>query len=159
MAAGKADLLKKNFKVNQIRNAVFAYVRYLKVDKKKQKEEIAALLKEMGHKIALTYAQYWKPTFKDSLDLLRDIHRSVFKTAARVRQTDSEISVVSHGCPLDKYHYEDIDVAGDNIIIGFIETFFEILAQSHPELPKIKGTSKTSRTLGDNKCEYSFKMG
>ena len=158
MSETRADLLNKKFKVNQIRNAVYAYIKYLKTEMGKSKDEITELLKKMGRNIGLTYANYWKPDFKDELDLMREIHRTVFRTAARVRQTDSEISVVSRSCPLCKYRRENIDVSGHNIIIGFIETFFEILSKENPQLPKIKGISEASRIFGDKKCQYKFKI-
>lgn len=156
--SSRTDLLNKKFKVNQIRNAVYFYINHLKGDLNKSKDETINLLKIMGHKIALTYSNYWKPEYKDSLDLMREIHRTVFKTAARVRQNEDQISIISRGCPLCKYRRENIDVAGHNIIIGFIETFFELLSKGDPNLPKIKGTSETSRIFGEKKCHYNFKI-
>ena len=155
---GRADLLNKKFKVNQIRNAIYAYIDILGIDKNKKPEEIIKLLKEMGRKIALTYSNYWKPEFKNSLDLMREIHRTVFKTAARVRQNDSEISVISRSCPFCKYSRENIEVPGHFILLGFIETLYELISKENSSIPKIRGISITSRISGDNKCEYNFKI-
>lgn len=157
--SSRVDVLNKKFKVNQIRNAIYFYINHLKGDLNKSKEEAVELLKEMGRKIALTYANYWKPEYKDVLDLMREIHRSVFKTAARVRDNEGEISVISRSCPLCKYPRENIDVAGHNIILGFIETFFELLSKDDPQIPKINGVSETSRIFGEKKCKYTFKIG
>lgn len=155
----RTDLMKKKFKINQLRNAVYDYINYLKVDKKVIAVDILNMLKEMGHRIAMTYAIYWKPTgIKDGLDLMREIHRTVFKTAARVRQEDSKISVVSHSCPLCRYPYENIDVAGCNLMVGFIETFFEIQSKADPNIPRLEGTVETSRTFGASYCKYTFEV-
>ncbi|MFX1293586.1 MAG: hypothetical protein ACFFD2_01820 [Promethearchaeota archaeon] len=152
----RATILNKKFKVNQIRNAIYCYINHLKSDLKKSKDETTKILKEIGHKIALTYANYWKPKYKNSLDLMREIHRTIFRTAARVRQENSKISVISRSCPLCKYRRENIDVPGHNIIIGFIETFYEILAKEDANLLKLEGTSETSRIFGEKKCKYNF---
>jgi len=155
----RAALMNKKFKINQLRNAIYDYISYLKVDKNVITVEILSILKEWGHKIALTYANHWKPKdIKDALDLMREIHRTVFKTAARVRQADSQILVISRSCPLCRYPKENIDVAGCNIIVGFIETFFEIQAESNPQIPRLEGTVETSRTFGENYCKYSFQI-
>lgn len=156
MTASRAEILNKKFKVNQIRNGVYAYVKVL-MERNIPDEEIIAKMKEMGHKIANTYANYWKPSFKDDLDLMREIHRSVFKTAARVREKDSEIDVTSRSCPLCKYPREGIKASGCNIIIGFIETMYEILSKESPDLPKLEGTVETSRIFGEKLCKYKFK--
>ncbi len=152
----RADILNKKFKVNQIRNAIYFYIEHLKTDLNKSKDETVELLKEMGQKIAMTYANYWKPEYKDKLDLMRVIHRIVFKTAARVREEDGKITVESRGCPLCKYLREEIEVAGHNIILGFIEAFYEMLSMDDPNIPKIVGVSKASRIFGEKKCAYNF---
>jgi hypothetical protein len=158
--SSRADLMKKKFKINQLRNAVYDYINYLKIDKQVGSGDILNLLKQMGHRIATTYANYWKPTgMKDALDFMREIHRTVFKTAARVRQeSDSQISVVSRSCPLCRYKYENLDVAGCNLIVGFIETFFEIQSKTDPNLPRLEGTVETSRTFGESYCKYTFEV-
>jgi len=158
--SSRADLMKKKFKINQLRNAVYDYIKYLKVDKGVITVDILTILKEMGHRIAATYANYWKPTgMKDALDLMREIHRTVFKTAARVRfESDTKISVVSRSCPLCRYQYEQIDVAGCNLIVGFIETFFEIQSKTDPNIPRLEGTVETSRTFGESYCKYTFEV-
>ncbi len=156
----RAALMQKKFKINQLRNAVYDYINYLKVDKNVITVDILNILKDMGHRIAETYANYWKPTgVKDALDLMRDIHRTVFKTAARVRsEPDSQISVISRSCPLCRYPYEHIEVAGCNLIVGFIETFFEIQSKSDPNIPRLEGTVETSRTFGESYCKYTFEV-
>ncbi|MHA1130760.1 MAG: hypothetical protein ACTSQI_08950 [Candidatus Helarchaeota archaeon] len=152
----RTDILNKKFKVNQIRNAIYFYIEHLKADLNKSKDEIVKLLKEMGYKIAMTYANYWKPEYRDALDLMREIHRTVFKTAARVRQDGTRITVISRSCPLCKYPRENLEVPGHNIILGFIEAFYEILSSDDSNLPKIVGESKGSRIFGEKKCSYDF---
>lgn len=159
MPGSRANLLNKKFKVNQIRNGIYWYINYLKVDKNIGTVDIIGKLREMGKKIALTYINYWKPKYKDTIDLMRVIHRTVFKTAARVRESDSEIVVISRSCPLCKYRRENIDVPGCNILVGFIEKFYELLSKDNPDLPKIEGTIETSRIFGEKKCKYTFKTG
>ncbi len=157
MTGNRADLLNKKFKVNQIRNGIYWYINYLKVDKKVQTVDIIEKLREMGRRIASTYANYWKPEYKDALDLMREIHRTVFKTAARVRQNDSEIVVISRSCPLCKYRRENIDTPGCNILVGFLEKFYAILSKDNPEVPKLEGTVDTSRIFGEKYCKYTFR--
>ena len=71
--SSRADIFNKKFKVNQIRNAIYFYIGHLESDLNKSKEEATNILKGMGQKIALTYANYWKPEYKDPLDLMREI--------------------------------------------------------------------------------------
>ncbi|MHA1267283.1 MAG: hypothetical protein ACTSRS_18745 [Candidatus Helarchaeota archaeon] len=156
MSGNRSAVLNKKFKVNQIRNAIYAYIKVLN-ERNIPTNEIVEKLKIMGHQIAKTYIRYWKPEFKDELDLMREIHRSVFKTAARVRTKDSEIDVTSRSCPLCKYKREGIEVSGCNIIVGFIESMYELLSEETPELSKVKGTVETSRIFGDKYCKYTFK--
>ncbi len=154
----RADILNKKFKVNQIRNAIYHYIEHIEKDLNKSKEEVINILKQMGRKMALTYVNYWKPDYTDTLNLMREVHRGVFKTAAKVRQKDeTTISVESRSCPLCKYPRE-LDVAGHNIIIGFIEAIYEYISKKDPNIPKINGTSMNSRIFGDKLCEYHFKI-
>ena len=155
MSGNRAAILNKKFKVNQIRNGIYAYIQVLK-ERNISTVDIIAKLKEMGHKIALTYINYWKPNYKDELDLMRDIHRSVFKTAAKVREKDAQIIVTSRRCPLCKYQREGIETPECNIIVGFIETIYQTLAQNNPELPKVEGVVETSRIFGEKYCKYNF---
>jgi len=155
MTGNRADILNKKFKVNQIRNGIYWYIQVLK-DRNLSTVDIISKLKEMGHKIALTYINYWKPDYKDELDLMRDIHRTVFKTAARVREKDDQITVTSRSCPLCKYRREGIETPGCNIIVGFIETIYQTLAKDNPELPKVEGSIETSRIYGEKYCKYNF---
>ena len=94
MSGNRADILNKKFKVNQIRNGIYWYIQVLK-ERNISTVDIIAKLKQMGKNIASTYKNYWKPDYKDDLDLMRDIHRTVFKTAARVREKDAQITVTS----------------------------------------------------------------
>ncbi|HUX98365.1 MAG TPA: hypothetical protein VMV49_02310 [Candidatus Deferrimicrobium sp.] len=158
MSTNRKDLMNKKFKVNQIRNAIYAYINYLKIDKQISKDVITQKLKEMGNKIALTYMNYWNPEYKDALDLMREVHRSVFKTAARVRQTESEIAVTSRSCPLCKYKRENIETPGCNILVGFIETLYDIIAKKNPAIPQIEGIIETSKIFGEKYCQYNFKI-
>jgi hypothetical protein len=150
----RSDILNKKFKVNQIRNAIYAYIKVLK-ERELPTADIITKLKEMGRNIANTYINYWKPDFKDALDLMREIHRTVFKTAARVREKEAKINVVSRSCPLCKYKRDEIEVPGCNIIVGFIEAMYEMLAEG-ASLPKVEGTVETSRIFGEKYCKYSF---
>ena len=153
--SSRADIFNKKFKVNQIRNALYFYITHLESDLNKSREETTKILKRMGQKIALTYANYWRPEYRDSLDLMRVIHRTVFKTAARVRDEEGKISVISRSCPLCKYNRE-IDVPGHYIIVGFIEAFYELLSKDDANLPLIDGTSEATRIHGEKKCKYVF---
>jgi len=162
----RVKLFNKKAKVNQIRNGIYSFIAYFRNDLNKSTEETRNILQEMGKNIAKTFYNYWKPQNEEPLKIIREIHRVVFKTAAKVREKDNYIIVTNRSCPFCKYK-RPVDVAGCELIIGFIIQYFEFLkgkkyvdSISGEELtiPQLQGKVTVSKIFGEKPyCQNVYK--
>ncbi|MHA1269053.1 MAG: hypothetical protein ACTSPY_04640 [Candidatus Helarchaeota archaeon] len=160
------DLFVKKAKVNQIRNGIYSFIKYFRNDLNKSKEETQKILHEMGKNIAQSFFKYWQPENDDPLKIMREIHRVVFKTSAKVREKDDYIIVVNRSCPFCKYP-RDVDLSGCEIIVGFIVEYFNLLSfktykdqETGKELPlpKLEGKVTASRIFQEKPfCQNVYK--
>ncbi|MHA1751082.1 MAG: hypothetical protein ACTSYZ_01810 [Candidatus Helarchaeota archaeon] len=163
---GRNGLFIKKAKVNQIRNGLYGFISYFRNELGKSTEETKEILHEMGKNIAISFYNIWKPENTDPLKLMREIHRVVFKTSAKVREKDNYIIVVNRSCPFCKYP-RDVDVAGCEIIIGFVSEFFNLMSSKtyiDPEtneekhVPHLAGKVTTSRIFQEKPyCQNVYK--
>ena len=153
------DLFKKKAKVNQIRNGIYSFISYFRDDLNKSVDETRDILREMGKNSAKSFYNYWKPESDDTLKIMREIHRVVFKTSANVREKDEYIVVINRSCPFCKYP-RDVDLSGCEIIVGFIVEYFNLCSSTNTELniPKLEGKVTKSRIYEEKFCQNIYKI-
>ena len=75
-----------------------------------------------------------------------------------INPNSSTISVKDNDCALCKYHFEDIEVAGCEIIASMIAEFVNLInAQSGTSLSLEPINIKESRALGNKSCIHVYK--
>jgi len=163
----REELMQSEATMNQMRNNIYHLARFMDNN---GVSDIKERLRRMGKNIARTYFNYWKPTQVVNISNLKDfittIYQKVLDSYVSIEINDSEklLIVRDSKCSLCKYHYEDIEVAGCEIIIGMVS---ELIAQ----INSVSNNStsvfieplevKESRAYGNKSCIqiYKYKIG
>ena len=161
-----SELLGQKVKMNQFRNTIYELVLKLREKKNLSNEEIIFHLKDIGKNISLKYIQYWSPQADNEIDILKEIHQFVFKKKVKVKTKEElknefpgDIIVIEKDCCFCKYERPDIGrIAGCNITVAFIEEFFHSLSKVNSKIPQLEGIVSNSKTFGDKKCIFSYKI-
>jgi len=128
--------------------------------------EIKERFRRMGKNIAHTYLKYWKPINVINEDNVKDVIATVYKNiinsnvSIEFDSNEKLIIVRDTDCPLCKYHFEDIEVAGCEILAAMIaEMVFLINKESEtPSSLSLKPLDiNESRVLGSKNCIQIFK--
>jgi hypothetical protein len=163
MNYSRNDLLNADATMNQLRNAIYHLARLMARNKR---SDIKERLRKMGDNIAKTYVNHWKPTDMVNRANLREtigmIYKEVLKSSVsiEINKADQLIIVSDKGCALCKYDYDDIQIAGCEILLGMVSTFVnEINRLSNQESYLILEPVRVqeSRALGNAKCVQIFK--
>ncbi|MFX1364336.1 MAG: hypothetical protein ACFFCE_00635 [Promethearchaeota archaeon] len=167
MNYSRKDLVQTDATMNQMRNSIYILANFMKnngvIDLKEK-------LRSMGRKIAKTYIRYWKPTnfvdISNLKDVITTIYQKILNSTISIEIKDDEniISVNDHRCALCKYHYEDVKIAGCEIILGMVSEIVSLINQesSNPySLILDPYEVKESRAFGNKTCIqlYKFKIG
>jgi len=167
MNYNRSDLLLADATMNQLRNAIYHLARFLNrngVDNLKER------LRQMGRNISKTYMKYWIPVDNVNLNNIREviatIYKNILKSSVSVELNEVEqlIIVNDSNCPLCKYQYNDVEVAGCEIILGMISEFINMINGNSREksvllLEPIR--VQESKALGNNSCVqiFNYKLG
>ena len=156
----REDLIQSDATMNQMRNMVYHLVRFMKINGISATRES---LRKMGRNIALTYLQYWKPieqvTKANLTSVITTIYKKILNSSVSVEldEINNIVIVKDNDCSLCKYQFNDIDVAGCEVIVGMIS---EMISQINKENPRIVLQPRDiieSRTFGHKACVQSFK--
>ncbi|TXT65887.1 MAG: hypothetical protein BAJALOKI3v1_60026 [Promethearchaeota archaeon] len=157
------DLLLADATMNQLRNAIYHLARFMN---KNGVDNLKERLREMGKNISKTYLKYWSPTETVNLDNVREviatIYNKILQSSVSVELNEAENLVVVHdsSCPLCKYQYDDIHIAGCEIILGMISEYINLInGNSRDKTILITEPVRVqeSRALGNNSCVQIFK--
>ncbi|MBY8981065.1 MAG: hypothetical protein KGD72_11795 [Candidatus Lokiarchaeota archaeon] len=156
----REDLTQSDATMNQMRNMVYHLERFMKINGVSETREN---LRRMGQNIARTYVKYWKPIDSINLSNVRDVITTIYKhvlnssVSIEIDKSNKTITVQDNDCSLCKYHLNDIDVAGCEIIAAMISEII-ILINKEKSLLTIKPLDIIeSRTFGHKSCIQSFK--
>ena len=166
MSYSRDDLVKSDATMNQMRNAIYHLERFMKINKV---PNIRQRFRRMGQNIAHTYYKHWESIQKVDLsnikNILTIIYKDVLNSSISVEINDFEklILVKDKDCPLCKYHFEDIQVAGCEIIAAMVAEL--VLLINKQESNENNDSSfnihpieiKESRTFGSKYCIQVFK--
>jgi len=163
MNYNRNDLLLADATMNQLRNAIYHLARFMNKNGVKNLNE---RLREMGRNISKTYLKYWIPTDIVNLDNIRDvvatIYKKIIQSTVSVELNEVERLIIVHDstCPLCKYQYDDVHVAGCEIILGLVSEYINNI-NGNPRNKSVLLLEpvrvQESRALGNNSCVQIFK--
>ncbi len=167
MNYSRKELIQTDATMNQMRNAIYGLARFME---KNGVTDLKNKLRKMGQNIARTYIQYWRPTNLINTSNLKDVITTIYQkilnssVSIEINQVESLIKVQDYKCALCKYHYDDIEIAGCEIILGMVSEIISLISQeSHdPSSIFLEPYDVTeSRAYGNKTCIqlYKYKIG
>lgn len=156
----REDLIQSDATMNQMRNMVYHLERFMKIN---GVSGIRENLRRMGRNIARTYIKYWKPidhVNKANInDVITTIYKNVLNSSVSVEldEINNIVLVKDNDCSLCKYNFNDIDVAGCEIIAAMISEIISCINKETSSLILEPLDILKSRTFGNKFCLQSFK--
>ncbi|MFO8019548.1 MAG: hypothetical protein R6U96_13055 [Promethearchaeia archaeon] len=159
----RKDLLDADATMNQLRNMVTHLQRFMK---KSGVENIIERYRRMGKQMADTYINYWKPIDSVKLANIRDVIATIYKKIVgsqiniSINEKEHLITVVDSNCSLCKYQFDDINVAGCEIILALVSEMINLINKNSPDSSRLRlepFAVKESRTFGDDSCVQIYK--
>lgn len=163
MNYSREELTQSDATMNQMRNAIYHLERFMKLN---GVDDIRERVQRMGKNIAITYIKHWKPIDYVNLVNLKDVIATIYKNilnssvSVDLDEVNNSIIVKDNDCPLCKYHFEDIDIAGCELISALVAEFINKLNESSGGNSSLHIESlavEESRTIGHNYCIQSYK--
>ena len=123
-------------------------------------------LRRMGQNIAKTYINYWKPvnivTINNVKDVISTIYQKVLNSVVSIdiNESEREIKVQDYKCALCKYRYSDVEIAGCEILLGFISEFISLInkeSYEHSSITLKPYKVYESKAYGNKSCIQIFK--
>ncbi len=159
----REELVQSEATMNQLRNAVYHLERFMKLNDIK---DIRTRLRRMGKNIAQTYAKYWKPidyvNLENIMDVLATLYKNILNSSISIELDNLENSILvkDSNCALCKYHFEDINEAGCEIIIAMMAEIVSIInreSKMFSEFSIEPFEVSESRSLGNKTCIHHYK--
>ncbi|MFX1418911.1 MAG: hypothetical protein ACFE9N_08340 [Promethearchaeota archaeon] len=159
----RKELIETDATMNQMRNSIHILVSLMEKNGIKDSKD---RLRKMGKNIARTYLHYWKPTDKVNMSNLKDVITTIYQkilnssVSVEMDTADNIVRVQDHSCSLCKYHYEDVEIAGCEILLGLISEYITLLnKESFESAPIFLEPDKVidSRAYGNKSCIQVFK--
>ena len=167
MNYSRKDLIQTDATMNQMRNSIYILAKLME---KNGVPDLKDKLRKMGQNMAKTYIRYWKPTNYASISNIKDvittIYQKVFNSSTSIEINDVEnlIRVQDYRCALCKYHYDDIEIAGCEIILGMVSEIISLINKESSDPSSLflePYEIKESRAFGNKTCVqlYKYKTG
>jgi hypothetical protein len=167
MNYSRAELTQTDATMNQLRNAVYELARLMK---KNGVAELKGNLRKMGKNIARTYIRYWKPTDLVNISNLKDvittIYQKILNSSVSIEMVDVEklVKVQDYKCALCKYQYNDVKIAGCEIILGMVSEIINLINEEVKDISSVfiePFEVAESRSYGNKVCVqiYKYKIG
>lgn len=167
MNFSRKELIQSDATMNQMRNAIYELARLME---RNGTTDLSTRLRRMGQEIAKTFINYWKPTESVTLTNIRDLITTIYQKvlnssiSIEVEEMSNLIKIRDNNCALCKYHYEDVEIAGCEIIIGMVS---EMISQINRETNSSSSLYlepleiEESRAYGNTTCiqVYKYKVG
>jgi preprotein translocase subunit SecA len=163
MNFSRKELIQSDATMNQMRNAVYELARIME---KNGVSNLNQKLRRMGQEIAKTIINYWYPTKTVTLfnikDVLATIYQKILNSSISIEidELQNLIRVRDQNCALCKYHYDDIEIAGCEIIIGMVSEIISRISKESTENSSISFEPveiSESRAFGNKSCIQVYK--
>jgi ribosomal protein L25 (general stress protein Ctc) len=167
MNYSRKELTETEITMNQMRNSLYNLVRFME---KNGIKDLKEKIRRMGQNIARTYIRYWKPsdvvTITNLKDIITTIYQKVLNSTISIEMNDLEKHVIvqDYKCALCKYHYDDLEIAGCEILLGMVSEFVSLISKESTDSSSIilePLEVRESRTNGNKSCIqiYKYKRG
>jgi len=162
MEYSRSELFLSEATMNQMRNSVYYLARLME---KKGTTDINVRLRNMGRNIARTFIKYWKPieiiNESNIKDVLKTIYQKIVESSISIDINNNEklIIIKDYKCSLCRYHYEDIKIAGCEILLGLVSELVFLINEESKDPSSIflePREVKESRSYGNNLCMHVF---
>ena len=159
----RKELIQTETTMNQMRNSLYILVRFMKKNAIKDPEEN---FRRMGKNIARTFIKYWQPTeivtIKNLKDVITTIYQKVLNSSISVEINDTEdlVIVQDYKCALCKYQYDDVEIAGCEILLGMVSEFISLINKESNDSKSLylePYEVKESRAYGNKSCMQLYK--
>ena len=163
MNYSREELVQSEATMNQLRNAIYHLERFMKLN---AITDVRKRLRRMGKNIAQTYVKYWKPIDLVNLDNIKDVLATLYKNilnssiSIELDNLENSIIVKDNNCALCKYHFEDINEAGCEIILAMMAEIISLINQESESKPKFSIEPfevSESRSIGHKLCVHRYK--
>jgi len=163
MNFSRKELIKSDATMNQMRNAIYELARLME---KNGISDLKSRLRGMGKEMAKTIINYWKPTETITMSNLKDVVATIYQKilnssiSIEIDEFQNLIRVKDQNCSLCKYHYDDIEIAGCEIIIGMVsEIISHISKESKDSFSLLLEPFEIleSRAFGNKSCIQVYK--
>ncbi|MFX1394762.1 MAG: hypothetical protein ACFFAH_14470 [Promethearchaeota archaeon] len=163
MDYSRSDLFLTQATMNQMRNSIYYLARLME---KKGIKDINTRLRNIGRNIAKTFVNYWKPieiiNTSNIKDVLKTIYQKIVDSSISIDINNNEklIIIKDYKCSLCRYHYEDINIAGCEILLGLVSELVFLINKESKDPSSIflePSEVKESRSYGNNLCMHVFK--
>ena len=160
----KGEVVLAEATMNQMRNSIYHLARFME---KNGKTDITERLRRMGRNMAKTFINYWKPTELITMENIKDVITTIYQKivnsiiSIEINQTDNTIIVKDQKCALCKYHYEDINIAGCEILLGLVSEIISLVNEqsNNPSTIKLEPYKvEESRAYGNASCIQIYKF-
>ncbi len=167
MNFSRKDLVQTDATMNQMRNSIHILASFME---KNGVSDLKEKLREMGQNIAKTYIRYWKPTDTVTISNLKDVISTIYQKilnsspSIELNDADKLVKVRDHNCALCKYQYDDIEIAGCEIILGMVSEIISLISKESNGKSSVffePYEVTESRAYGNKKCiqVYKYKIG
>lgn len=159
----RKELIQTETTMNQMRNSLYSLVRFME---KNGIKDTGDSFRRMGKNIARTFIKYWQPTetvtIRNLKDVITTIYQKILNSSISVRIDDTEnlVIVQDYKCALCKYHYDDVELAGCEILIGMVSEFISLISKKSNDSNSLflePLEVKESRAYGDKSCIQLYK--
>jgi len=164
MNISRAEVVQTDAVMNQLRNAIYHVARLMK---KNPKVDVSERLRNMGKNISRTFVNYWKPidlvNQSNVKDFLTTLYQKVVNSSISIEVDDINklVKIKDAKCALCKYHYDDVNVAGCEILLGLVSEFIFLINKDTKDSSAIflePYKIEASRALGNDACVQIFKF-
>jgi len=163
MNFSRKELIQSDATMNQMRNAIYELARLME---KNGISDLTNKLRGMGQEMAKTIINYWKPTETVSLSNIKDVLTTIYQKilnssiSIEIEESKNLIKVRDQNCALCKYQYNDIEIAGCEIIIGMVSEIISHICEESNEMSSVSIEPfkiLESRTFGNKTCIQVYK--
>ncbi len=161
------DLFQVQATTNQTRNCTYHLIRFMV---KNGVKDFEVRLRRMGRNIARTIYNYWKPIDSVNISNVKNVISTIYhkilnsSVGIEISETNQTIVIKDNKCALCRYHYEDINISGCEILIGFIAEFINLISKESKDSSALFLTPLNvleSRSFGNQSCVIGlqYKIG
>lgn len=116
-------------------------------------EEIKEHLIQMGRNIGATFSKEIMDLHLELPNLIQELYYLVVRSKVKVTQENSIFLIKDSNSALDKYHYDDLTISGDYLIVSVVAEILERFGYTVKDFAVIK-----CRSYGDKVSEHQYKI-